>query len=161
MIKKIKIIFLLCFFLIVSIKAENDSEIDPYVEKGFLIILSTKNYESAKKFAEKASKELGIKLDLRDLSPNEEIGLTFPRSICEEQLGSFPCYTARGRWDDGKYISIEYSDVYCNFTPGYYMVVAASDQKKSQLLKPTLLEIRKIYEDAYIRYDKVYMGCVH
>lgn len=133
----------------------------PYVKKEFLIIHSGKDYAAALKKANDASKKLKLKLDLRNLQANKEIGLSHPEKICEDDFGFFPCYIARGRYDDGSYISIEYSDAYIEFEKGYYIVVVSSYSSGNVNNKSMLAKTQKIYKDAYLKASKVYTGCIH
>jgi len=135
--------------------------INPWVEKSFIIILSTKSYSEAKKMAENASKNLKIKLDLRGLIPNKELGLTLKEAECKESAFYYPCYVPRGRWDNGEYISIEHSSAYKGFQPDYYIVIATSAEKDNTSLKDKEKEIKKIIPDAYLKKASVYMGCMH
>jgi hypothetical protein len=140
-----------------------------YVNKYFLLIQSTNDYKAALKTAQAAAKGLGIKLDLRGLIPdkNPNTGLTMPVDSClkysEEEGGGedSTCYMARGRWDDGIYISIEYSNAYSGFSKGYYIVIAGSSDKKDQSLVSTLKKAQAKYSDAYIKTSKVYLCCMH
>lgn len=124
--------------------------------KSFLIIQSTKSYDSALRKAQLACNKLGYPLDLRGMFKNKEGGLT-SNNVCG--CGQKHGYMPRGRYDDGEYISIEYSTSYLAFTPGYYMVVVASGKRET--LNPLLPTIRAHYEDAYIKNSEVYMGCMH
>lgn len=151
--------FLLLFSFQHSGFAQNMAEAT--VKKGFVIILSSKDYASAKRFATQAAEKLGYKLDLRDLSPHEVSGLTFPKETCENAGFEYPAYVARGRYDDGKYVSIEYSSAFVGFSPGYYIVVTASGDKGSEFMKEGLAEAKKHYKDAYPKYADVYVGCLH
>ena len=54
----------------------------------FVILISTKSYESALERAKDASAKLGYPLDLRELHPNAEIGLSLPKEVCEEICGT-------------------------------------------------------------------------
>jgi len=167
-------IFLVTFFLVNSseklfsqitkeekrelTEKENQEQIEPYIDKDFVIIYSTKNYNEAHKIAISAAEKLELKLDLRDLKPSKKTGLTFSKEDCEYD---YPCYIARGRWDDGKYISIEYTDYYREFQPGYYVVIAHSGEKGSQEVLQTLKKSKIIYKDAYIKTANIYIGCIH
>jgi len=132
------------------------------IEKQFVILKSTKDYKDALQTAQIASKSLGINLDLRNLTENKKLGLSFPEKICEEENGfNFPCYVARGRYDDGDYISIEYSSAFEGFEKGYYIVVASSHPKDSNEISDILKRVKKKYKDAYARTTKVYVGCMH
>ena len=127
-----------------------------YVEKGFLIILSTKDYDSALKRAEDASEQLGLDFKTRGYYPDEESGLKSDEVCgCGESHG----YIARGRYDDGEYVSIEYSSSFKSFADGYYIVILASGRRKD--LKPFLTKVKAFYNDAYIKNSKVYIGCMH
>ena len=97
-----------------------------YSVKDFLIILSSKNYESAKTIAIEAAKTLNIKLDLRGLNPNLKSGLSFSLKQCEENGWDYPCYISRGRYDDGEFVTIDYSNTFQGFAKGYYIVTTAS-----------------------------------
>lgn len=130
----------------------------PFVNKGMLIVLSTKNYADAKRIAAEAAKKLSVKLDLRELVPNKETGLTYSKADCENE-GGFPCYISRGRYDDGDYVSIEYSNAFNGFVKGYYIVIAASGNK--DITSPALIKAKKIYPSAYVKQADVYIGCMH
>jgi hypothetical protein len=141
-----------------------------YVKKYFLIIQSTPDYKVALQTAQKAAKGLAIKLDLRGLIPSKDkfIGLSLPADTCakysEEEFGvkdDSPCYLARGRWDDGIYISIEYSTAYKEFREGYFIVVVGSSGEKDPPLMAALEKVKTKYSDAYIKISKVYMCCMH
>jgi len=136
---------------------------DCYLKKDFLLISSTKDYKSALLTAQKASKALDIKLDLRGLiNANDTlVGLTLPSDSCLKYSGDSICYIARGRWDDGTYISIEYSNAYQSFAKGYYIVVVGSAENKNLELKAILKKAKTKYPTAYIKTSKVYMCCMH
>ena len=126
------------------------------VEKSFLIIQSTKSYNKALKKAQLACNKLGITLNLRNLYADKEKGLTTNEVCgCGEKHGYLP----RGRFDDGKFISIEYSSAYKGFTPGYYMVIVASGDREE--LNTYLPKVKKHYKDAYIKNTSIYMGCMY
>lgn len=140
------------------------SRIEKYsMEKEFVILKSTRDYKDVLRTAETASRLLEIKLDLRGLTENKESGLTLDKKICEEEGdgSSWPCYYARGRYDDGTYLSIEYSSAFQGFRKGYYIVVAASYPKVDKEISSVLKQAKTHYPDAYSKTTKVYMGCMH
>ncbi len=137
------------------------ADLDQWPEKQVLILKSTQDYDEALKTAQEASSALMIRMDLRELSANKETGLTFSEYDCNESNFNFPCYIARGRSDDGIYISIEHSSAYQNFKPGYYIVVAAIYSPNDKEIDAALLKVRGKYTDAYIKSTKVYTGCLH
>jgi hypothetical protein len=152
-----------------SIVSHGQDNPDCYAEKDFLIILSTKDYDSALLTAQNASKALGIELDLRSLSPTNDAlwGLTLPADTCFKYRGDLndqkdsTCYIARGRYYDGVYISVEYSSAYQSFAPGYYIVMVYSSSKGDNELGTVLKGVQAQYPDAYIKTSKVYMCCSH
>jgi len=147
------IISFLCCFALVHVQAQQ-----PEVDKGFVIVHSTKDYNAALQTVHEASQKLNTEIDLRGYYPGEESGLKTDFVCgCGEAHG----YVARGRWDDGTYISIEYSDRYQGFAKGYYIVVLASGEKTSEILTETLAKAKKHYSDAYIKHTSVYIGCMH
>jgi hypothetical protein len=144
----------------------SEEDADRYIKEAtaqveFVIVKSTANYDEARGIAAEASKRLRAPMKLRDLAPTSKGGLSFPKGICEENGWDSPCYVARGRYDDGAYVSIEHTSGYPEFKPNFYIVVVASDRKGSALIKKTAREAQKIFPDAYTRVAQVYMGCIH
>lgn len=129
----------------------------------FVILISTKSYAAALERAEEASKKLNYPLNLRGLHENNEIGLSFSRKVCEEEICGgglhYPIYIPRSDWGDSKYISIEYSDAFEGFTKGYYIVIAASGEKGAPAVNESLEESREFYKDAYAKTCGVWVGC--
>lgn len=134
--------------------------VGPYVEVSFVLVKSTQSYRDAHRFAQRVSAELGLPLDLRGLIYDPTHGLTWPRERCaEDPLYPFPCYLARGRWDEGRYISIERSDAYSSFKPGLFIVIAASGRPDE--MRSTVSSIKARVPDAYMKTEAVYFGCMH
>lgn len=154
--KLLNTLFLFSFIVLPSI-AQDD--IEPYIKKYFTIVASTKDYNSAKRQAMKVAEQMDIKLDLRDLHPTDE-GLSFPDTVCLNNGWEAPCYVARGRWDDGEYVSIEWSDAFSGFSKGYYIVVVSSGDDLKRM-KTRLNVVKRFVSDAYIKSTDVYIGCMH
>jgi hypothetical protein len=134
---------------------------DQYVKKRIVILLSSRDYRQAESFARRVATRAQVKLDLRDLQPNKSIGLTFPKQHCEDGGFDYPCYIARGRYDDGEYISVEHSSAFAGFRPGYYIVVGASYENGKPEVKRSLTKFKQYASDAYAKLSKVYVGCIH
>lgn len=130
----------------------------PYIKKSFVIIKSTKNYTEAKTIAEKAAKLLKLTVNYRELKSNKKSGLTFSDSVCENE-GGYPCYIARGRYDDGNYTSIEWSNAYEKFSKGFYIVIVYGGNKSEAIIE--LKKAKKIFPGAYSKQANVYVGCMH
>ena len=114
-----------------------------------------------KTLAEEISKKLDYELDLRGLEYNEEIGLTFSKTDCKEEKIDYPWYRRRGFYDEGEYVSIEYTTDYEGFSPELYIIIVSSHKKGSQKLSDALIYTKKFYKNAYIKYSEFYMGCGH
>lgn len=142
-----------------STEKENPTK-DLIVEKHFVIIKSTTSYSEALSVARSASKKIGVNINLRGLKLYGKNKLTFGSEACDS-LEGYPCYTARGRWDDGEYISIERSDAYSSMKRGYFIVVAASGDSETKGFKLISYKAKKAYSDAYSKRDSVYVGCMH
>jgi len=155
--KKTSILVLILF----TISLSNAQETAEMVKKGFVIVSAGKNFDAMKKLAEKVSIQLNYKLNLRGLSEDKTLGLTFSKEVCEEQNFEFPTYIPRGRYDDGEFVSIEYTNGYEGFTPGYYIIIVSSHDKGNSELTAALTFAKKHYKSAYIKYADVYMGCIH
>jgi hypothetical protein len=158
---------LLLIILTIPFLTKAQEKNDCMEKKDFLIIHSSKDYKSALLVAQKASKSLNINLDLRELSPVSDtaIGLSFPylscKSIYEDIIPpDTNCYIARGRSDDGDYISIEYSSAYSSFARGYYIVVVSSGLKASNSMKSLLAKVKTKFKDAYIKSSWIYVCCM-
>lgn len=132
-----------------------------YSDKSLVITLSTKDYNQSILFAEKLSKKMSCKLNLRGLQKHETRLLTFDSTECSSNYWEYPCYVARGRYDDGAYLSVESSTAYEGFTSGYYIVVFYSGEPRSDELTKALNRAKLYVPDAYVKNTRVYMGCMH
>ncbi|MEZ0391422.1 MAG: hypothetical protein ACAH59_04355 [Pseudobdellovibrionaceae bacterium] len=150
-------LFVFVFFFLSAATLKAEKMPNPEIKKYFVILASSQDYENAKATAEKSSQDLKIKLDLRGLNPDKKSGLSFDKKTClEGPTQEFPCYNQRGKFDDGEYISIEYSNSYKEMKPGLYIVVAFSGEKK--LAGTELKKIKRTHQDAYLKEIKVYMA---
>lgn len=156
----ILIMFFVSLFGVRKALSQDDFFASQYVKKHFLIAASTKSYSSALKKANMLADSLNLKLNLRGLEENQENGLTASEDWCEDAEWGFPCYLARGRHDDGNYISIEWSNAIKGFTQGYYVVIVSSQSKRDEELKTLLSQVRQFVPDAYIKSSEVYIGCM-
>lgn len=98
-------------------------------QKEFVVITaSTADYGEALNAAKKASKTLGLKLNLRDLQPDKQCGLIDPKELLQRTKdGARACgHDARSDSDE---VSIEYSNWYEGFRKGHYIVVAFTAYK--------------------------------
>ena len=140
-----------------------DEEPDPMVPVGFVIIKSTTSYDEALRTVREANAKSGIPINLRGVVLDPQYGLMFSKGLDDptDPLYAYPWYLPRGRYDDGVYLSVELSASYPGFWPGFYVVIAASGEPDSNLLKQTLSKVKPYYRDAYMKVAKIYHGCMH
>jgi hypothetical protein len=131
------------------------------VRKSFVILKSTPSYAEARALAAEAAERLAIRMDLRDLAPDGEVGLTFPKQSCDDEFGEYPCYVPRGRWDDGVYISIEHSSSYEGFEEGLYVVMLASGSPRDRAIGAAVRRAKGQFPDVSVKTAPVYLGCIH
>jgi hypothetical protein len=155
--KEIFLFLFVCWGLNVQAQTKEST----YVKKEFLIIYSGNDYASCHKKAVEASTKLKVKLNLRQLNANKAIGLSLSEMNCESEHGFFPCYVARGKNDDGAYVSIEYSDAYIDFEKGNYLVILSSYPAGHAGNRLLFERAQKIYKEAVLKSSKVYTGCIH
>jgi hypothetical protein len=148
----------LASLIAVTSPADRDPDV---VRKSFVILKATPSYAEARTVAASAAERLAIKLDLRELLPDREVGLTFSEEACRNEFGEFPCYVPRGRWDDGVYISVEHSSSYQGLEEGQYIVVLASGAPRDRSIGAALRRARGLYPDVTVKTAPVYLGCIH
>lgn len=137
---------------------ESDSSVErETVEKPFLVLVTTPRYEDALALARRASARLKLPLDLRELSPVEH-GLTWSRRECDDNGWDYPCYVARGRYDDGAYVSIEHGSWFSGGAVDEYVVIAASGEEG---VRATLATARQHFPRTFVHEWTVYLGCMH
>ena len=146
---------------LVAVSSVSRPEDPDVVRKSFVIIKATHDYAEARALAAAAAEKLAIRLDLRDLAPDREVGLTFPEDACKNEFGEYPWYVPRGRWDDGVYLSIEHSSSYEGFDEGLYMVVLASGAPRDRAIGAAVRRAKSAYPEVVVKTAPVYLGCIH
>ena len=154
-------VFLAGLCTITSAVAGGDAAEPDVVPKAFVILKATPSYADARAAAAAAAETLAIRMDLRQLSPDRTLGLTFPEADCVDEFGEYPCYVPRGRWDDGVYLSVEHTSSYQGFDEGQYIVVLASGAPHDRSVRAALRRAKSAYPDAVIKTAPVYLGCIH
>jgi len=142
---------------------DTDPMANQFQEVAFVIAASEKTYSQAVLKAATLAEQSGIVFQTNgtNFDPKykaENGGLTYPKHICESNNWDYPCYISRGRWDEGSYITVEYSSAIQGFTPGLYVVIAASGNKEE--LTPSLNTVKHFVPDAYMKTSSVYIGCM-
>jgi hypothetical protein len=141
-----------------------DAMSDQYKKVTFVIAASEKSYSQAVLKAATLAEQSGIVFTSNGVNfdskhKDDNGGLTYPKADCENNGWDYPCYVSRGRWDEGSYITVEYSSAIQGFTPGLYVVIAASGPKDT--LVPYFNTVKHFVPDAYMKTSSVYVGCMH
>jgi hypothetical protein len=134
---------------------------DAFVDKYFLIVASTKSADDATRIAKNASKKTGLEFHNNSLKADSIYGATYPADSCKKWGEEYPCYFARGRYDAGAYITVEYSTPYDGFEKGYFIVIAVNGSLEDEEFKLAVKKVKKVYPKSYVKKSKVYLGCMH
>jgi hypothetical protein len=137
---------------------DSDPEVEPV---DFLMLAVTDDYGAAYTMALEVATRLDLRLDLRELIYDVTHGLTWSPEQCDEETWEYPCYIARGRFDDGVYVSVEPADVYDYGMSGQYVVIAASGDQHEEGFRTALNHAQRLYPEATVHTVPVFMGCVH
>ncbi len=132
-----------------------------FVDKYFLIIASTKSVEEASRVAMSASTKTGLDYHNNKLKAHDSYGATYSADSCKKWGEEYPCYFARGRYDDGAYITVEYSTPYEGFQKGFFIVIAVNGSLEDEEFKQAVKKVKKVYPKSYVKKSKVYLGCMH
>lgn len=126
--------------------------------KSFLVVGTYRSYAGARQASERLRERTG--LEVQSKADLVEAGQpTYTREVCEENGWDYPCYFARGRYDDGVYLSVEPSDQYDGMVKGYFVVIAASGNEEDVRAAARDLAEKRI--KSMLRRSEVWMGCIH
>lgn len=134
---------------------------DAWTKQSFVIVYATKEYRHALRVAQDVARKTGVRLNLRGLSPHPQSHLTFSLQECANSEFDYPCYLTRAYDDDGEYLTIDWSNGFDDFQPGYFIVTAAGGNPGDPQLAKTLQRVKPIFPGAYIKTTRVYIGCMH
>lgn len=116
-------LLILCFFISEKLFSE---DFNYYIDTDFTIVFSSKKYNETLEKVLGISKKLNYPINFRNLEFNKDVGLSYTKASLEDEnsggiMETYPWYNTRGRFNDGSYISIEYTDKYEGFSKGYYV----------------------------------------
>jgi hypothetical protein len=140
---------------------EDEEPVGDDVEKDFVVLPAVESYSAARKLASNAVVHLGLKLDLRDAKSDGRGGLTFSRATCAANDWDYPCFVARGRYDDGAYVSIDEVRRFSAFSGPGYLVILASGRRGDRVAREVLEKAHGFFPKAAITTDKVSHRCIH
>lgn len=137
-----------------------------YMENRFVAILSVySKFAEAKADAEKIAKATGVPFSMEGRVFDAKRGLIYPDNFEDEVFRG--AYVAR-RYDttvlrgdqETPFLSVERSDGYQGFKPGFYMVVAGIQESKAAA-EQQAKRFRAWAPTSYVKKTSIYMGCMH
>ena len=138
-----------------------------FLENRYVAILTAnKSFDSARADAMRISKAAGIPFSMEGRIYDKKRGLIYPDNFDDEVFrGSYVArryHTARlsEKQTDTEYLSVERSDGYDGFKPGFYIVVAGI-QQTSAAAEKQVKRFAAWAPTAYPKKTKIYMGCMH
>ena len=156
----------LALILAAATTAARAEEFDPAqfdVEKTVVILGCYKAFEPTKKEAQDVARKSGLPFSLRGMTFDKKRGLILPDNDPDPTYaGSYVARRYHSESDEQKagYLSVERSDAYPGFAPGFYMVVAGiyDDPKEAAA---AVARFKQFIPSAYAKKTKIYMGCMH
>jgi hypothetical protein len=136
------------------------------VKKMIVIIGSYADFESVQKQALVISAASKKPFSMQGQIYDKKKGLRLPEDSPDEMYaGSYVHrrYNTASMKDNDEaveYISIERSEAYPGFTPGFYIVVGGIYDTKEEA-KTALAKFMPIVADAYTKQTEIFMGCMH
>lgn len=136
-----------------------------FMENRWVAILSAQeSFADAKAEAQKFAKATGVPFSMEGRVFDKKKGLIYPTNFDDEVLAGQ--YVAR-RYNethikdkDVPYLSVERSDGYEGFKPGYYIVVAGV-YENAKAAEAQVKRFSSLAPTGYVKKAKIYMGCMH
>ena len=136
-----------------------------FMENRWVAILSAQeSFADAKAEAQKIAKESGLPFSMEGRVFDKKKGLIYPENFDDEVFAGQ--YVAR-RYNETQineasvpYLSVERSDGYAGFKPGYYIVVAGIYESAKDA-DAQIKRFSSLAPTGYAKKTKIYMGCMH
>ena len=136
-----------------------------FMENRWVVILSAQeSFSDAKAAAEKLAAKTKVPFSMEGRVFDKRAGLIYPKNLDDEVLAGQ--YVAR-RYNEAEirgksvpYLSVERSDGYEGFKPGYYIVVAGVHESAKEA-EAQVKRFSSLAPTGYAKKTKIYMGCMH
>lgn len=135
------------------------------IEDRWVVILSVyKDFPAAKADAERLAKASGVPFSMNGMIYDQK-GLRYPDDFEDEVFaGQYVSRRQNGTEIAGEFVeqhlSVELSDDYQGFAPGYYMVVGCIAESAEEG-KAKVAQFKSSAPDAYVKKTEIYLGCMH
>lgn len=165
MVRRALFAFVPAIILLVVAPSAFSQGTEDFMENRWVAILSVyPKFADAEADAKKISRESGLPFSMQGRVFDKKRGLIYPDNFEEEAFAGG--YVARSHNEAligeevTPYLSVERSDGYEGFKPGYYIVVAGI-YESAQEAKAQTEKFKKWAPTAYAKKTKIYMGCMH
>jgi hypothetical protein len=136
------------------------------IEDRWVVILGAhKDFHQAKADAERIARASGVPFSMNGMIYDKK-GLRFPDNYEDEVFAGG--YLARrfnstlvGEEEVEEHVSVEKSEEYQGFAPGYYIVVGSVAETSEKARTMVVEQFRKLAPKAYVKKTEVYLGCMH
>ena len=135
------------------------------IEDRWVVILSVyRDFPAAKADAERIAKASGVPFSMNGMIYDQK-GLRYPDDFEDEVFaGLYVSRRQNGTEINGEFVeqhlSVEKSEDYEGFAPGYYMVVGCIAES-AQEAKERVAHFKASAPDAYVKKAEIYLGCMH
>lgn len=133
-----------------------------YSVENVIILGSYKKYSDALKKGQEISAVLGVPFTRCDHVYDPKKGLILPEDSDSPHAGYYLARRPGDCCENNMCLSIERSDYYQDFSPGYYIIVGGL-YPVDEANKTNLIQMMKKYKqqvpDAYYKKTPIYMGC--
>lgn len=157
-------LLLFCLFLTpAKLRAQEENQ---YAERHIAILSAYKTFDEAKADAEKISKASQVPFSMMGRVYDKKLGLIYPADEETEVMKAedFPrlydTTVIKEGEEETPFLSVEKSDAYEGFAPGFYIVVAGINETRDLALKRAE-KFKTWASTAYVKKSKLYMGCRH
>lgn len=153
------------FLLPSELRSQEDDQV---VERHVVILSAYKSFADAKADAEKISKAAKIVFSMDGRIYDKKKGLIYPDNPEDPDAPFAGEYLPR-RYDltylpesekEVGYLSVEKSEGYEGFKPGFYIVVAGIKETRAAALQG-IGKFKEWAPTAYAKKTRIYMGCLH
>lgn len=161
--------FALLFALIgfAATPAMSSAKEPDFIENRYVVILAVeKSFSAVRADGEKIAKASRIPFSMEGRVFDKKRGLIYPDNFDDEIFrGQYVSRRSRatvlpGKQNETEYLSVERSDGYDGFKPGYYMVVAGVHESSAAAEKQ-VKQFTAWAPTAYAKKTRIYMGCMH
>jgi hypothetical protein len=141
-------------------------EADFMADRYVVVFAVYKTFAAAQQDAVKIADASGLPFSMEGRVYDEKRGLIYPDTYEDEAFRggylarSYDTTVLPGKETETQYLSVERSDGYDGFKPGFYMVVAGIREASGDASQQAD-RFRTWAPTAYVKKTRIYLGCLH